>query len=173
MTPEQARAELVRRYLCCYGPSTVKHFAEWAGIAPAQAARAWADVDRELIPMDYEGRATWLQERDLPHFRSPAKTTGIRYLPPHDPYLQLRDRSTLVPDRSKQHQIWRSSGNPGIVLVEGRLTATWRPRKERSRLRMAVECFAPVSQAIVSRMEAEAATLAPYRGCRSVEVQIR
>lgn len=35
---EQARAELVRNYLHCYGPSTVEHLAGWAGIAPAQAS---------------------------------------------------------------------------------------------------------------------------------------
>jgi len=39
--PAWARAELVRRYLHCYGPSTPQHFAEWAGIGPAQAGRAW------------------------------------------------------------------------------------------------------------------------------------
>ncbi|HYG59337.1 MAG TPA: crosslink repair DNA glycosylase YcaQ family protein [Symbiobacteriaceae bacterium] len=38
---QQARAELVRRYLRCYGPSTSGHFAEWAGISPAQAGRMW------------------------------------------------------------------------------------------------------------------------------------
>ena len=45
---ENLRAELVRRYLHCYGPSTMEHFAEWAGIAPAQAAHAWKLIESEL-----------------------------------------------------------------------------------------------------------------------------
>jgi len=170
---EQTRAKLVRRYLHCYGPSTMEHFAEWAGIAPAQAAQAWKLMEHELVEVGFEGRRTWLHEGDLPRFTSPAIPEGTRLLPPHEPYLQLRDRTTLIPDKALQHHLWQSSGNPGIVLVDGRFVATWRSRKKGKRLRVVVECFTSVSQRIRSQMEAEAATLAPYKGCTSVEVGFR
>jgi hypothetical protein len=170
---EQARAELVRRYLRCYGPSTAEHFAEWAGIAPTQATQSWRLVEHELIEVDFEGRRTWLHESDLPRLASPATPEEIHFLPPHEPYLQLRDRATLVPDKALQRHLWRSSGNPGIVLVDGCFVATWRPRKTGQRLRLVVEMFTPVSQKMRSQIEMEAATLAPYRRCRAVEVEFR
>jgi hypothetical protein len=173
MNREQAQAELVRRYLHCYGPSTVKHLAEWAGIAPTQAAQSWRLVEHELIEVDFEGRRAWLHERDLPRLASPATPEGIRFLPPHEPYLQLRDRAMLVPDRALQRHLWRPSGNPGIVLVDGCFVAAWRPRKTGQRLKLAVELFTPVSQKVRSQVETEAATLAPHRRCTAVEVEFR
>ena len=173
MSREQARAELVRRYLHCYGPSTAAHFAEWAGIAPTQSAQSWRLVEHELIEVDFEGRRAWLHESDLPRLASPATPAGIRFLPPHEPYLQLRDRATLVPDKALRRHLWRSSGNPGVILVDGRFVATWRPRKTGQRLKLAVELFTSVSQKMRSQIEMEAATLAPYRRCRAVEVEFR
>lgn len=170
---EHARAELVRRYLHCYGPSTSEHFAEWAGIAAAQAAQAWKLVEHELTEVDFEGQKTWLHEDDLPRFISPSTPEGIRFLPPHEPYLQLRDRTTLIPDKALQRHLWRSSGNPGVVLVDGRFAGIWRSQKKGKRLRVAIEMFTFVSRSIRSQIEAEAATLAPYRDCTSVKVEFR
>jgi len=55
--------------------------------------------------------------------------TGVRFLPPYDPYLLDRDRDLLVPQRAAQRTVWRASGNPGVVLVDGEPVATWRSRK--------------------------------------------
>ena len=40
--------------------------------------------------------------------RSPAS----RLLPPGDPFLAQRDRSTLIPDRTVQRAVWRPAGSP-------------------------------------------------------------
>ncbi len=172
VSPGQARAELVRRYLHCYGPSTPEHLAAWAGIAPEQAARMWALVERELVAVSLAGRTAWLHQRDVPRFASPPTPEGIRLLPPHDPLLQLRDRALLVPDRGLHRRIWRAAGSPGVVLAGGQVVATWRARKAGRRLRLAVEPCAPLAQALRSDIEGEAAALAPFRGCASVEVEL-
>ncbi len=168
----QARAELVRRYLRCYGPSTPEHLAEWAGIGRGQAARAWALVQQELVEVRIGGRTGWLHHRDMASFTSPPAAQGVRFLPPHDPYLQMRDRSLFVPDRAVQRHIWRPAGSPGVVLLEGQLVATWRARKVGERLRVAVEALAPLSPSARAEIEAEAATLAPYRGCTAAELEL-
>ena len=167
---DDPRAELVRRYLRCYGPSTVEHFAEWAGIAPAQAARTWRLIESELVEVDYAGRKTWLHQQDFSRFLSPSTSKGVRILPPHDPYLALRDRETLISNKVLHRRIWRSTVNPGAVLVDGRFVAIWRPKKAGKRLNITVETFTSLSPATHSEIEAEAATLAPFRGCASVEV---
>jgi hypothetical protein len=169
--PEQARAELVRRYLRCYGPSTTAHFAAWAGIAPAQARRAWQLVEGALVAVEINGRKGWLNEQDVARLRSPPQPAGIRFLPPHDPYLLLRDRETLLPDKTLHPFVWRRAGNPGVILADGQFVATWRPRKKGKRLNVAVELFASASQRMRAQIEVEAATLAPYRGCTSTAVE--
>lgn len=170
---ERAQAELVRRYLSCYGPSTPAHFAEWAGISPLQASGAWRLVEEELMEVDLGGREAWLLRRDLPRLMSPRTPEGARFLPPHDPYLQLRDRETLIPDKALRSRIWRAAGNPGIVLVEGKPVAAWRPLKKGKSLRLRVELFDRVSPGIRKQIEAEAMTLAPYRNCTSAEVEFK
>lgn len=57
---DQARAELVRRYLQYDGPSSAGHFAAWAGIVPAQAAAACRLVQDGLAEVAVDGRTTWL-----------------------------------------------------------------------------------------------------------------
>lgn len=79
--PKAARAELLRRYLHCYGPSTRANFAAWVGIAV----------------------------RDT------------------DPYTQMRDRGTIV-DEKYHREVWKTIGEPGTVLIDGRIAGTWRPR---------------------------------------------
>ncbi len=168
---EKARADLTRRYLHCYGPSTPGHFAEWAGIAPAQADHAWSLIKDELSDVDYDGKKTWLLSSDVPRIQSPDAATGVRFLPPHEPLLQMRDRTTLIPDKSLHRKLWRAVGNPGIVLVDGKPAAAWRSQKKGRVMNVTVETFADISQKKRPEIEAEAVTLAPYRGCSSVKIQ--
>ncbi len=171
--PAKARAELVRRYLSCYGPSTAARFAEWAGISPDQASRAWKLVEDELVAVDFEGRSTWLLGRDLPRLTSPPTPEGARFLPPHDPYLLLRDRATLIPDKALHRRIWRAAGNPGVVLADGKPVATWRPAKKGKRLNLILETLEPVSQVTRDAIQAEATALAPHKGCTAAIVEIK
>lgn len=168
-TPEAARAELVRRYLRCYGPTTAGHFGKWAGIAPAAAKRAWRLVESELVEVNFAGRRTWLRQADLQDLESPPTRTGVRLLPPHDPYLQQVDRGTLLPDKALQRRVWRHVGNPGVVLVNGQLAALWRPRKKGKRLIVAIEPVAELAARSRAAIAAEATRLAPFRGCTAAD----
>ena len=166
----QARAELMRRYLQYYGPSTARHFAAWAGIAPAQAAAAWRLVEDELVEVAVDGRSAWLLQRDLQPFLSPTSAAGVRFLPPHDPYLLLRDRTTLIPDRALHRHLWRASGNPGVVLLDGQAVALWRPRKRGRRLGLRIEWFRDMPPSGRDQIEREGVTLAPFKDCTAVEI---
>ncbi len=166
----RARADLVRRYLHCYGPSTPDDLAAWAGIAPQQAWRTWTLGDRERTEVRLDGRPAWILTEDLDPLRAPQTVEGVRLLPPHDPYLLLRDHDTLVPDRAMQRLLWPSLGNPGVVLIDGRLAAAWRPRKLGRRLTVRVSPLALISKGQRAAVEAEADTLGPWRGAETVDV---
>ena len=168
--PDAARAELVRRYLRCYGPSTREDFAAWAGLGPGDADGNWKLVEEELSSVDFDGRTAWILARDLDALATPSETDGVRLLPPHDPFVQQRDRRTLVEERDVRRRVWRSTGDPGTVLAGGRLVATWRPRKVGARLSIEVEAFDGLTPGWREPIEAEAADVARLRGAPSSRV---
>lgn len=166
-----AGAELLRRYLRCFGPSTVEDFAAWAGIAPRHAERLWQRVEAELLPVQVGPRLGWLHHADSARFQVPTTTAvGVRLLPPHDPYLEQRDRQTLLADSTLHRQVWRAAGSPGAVLVDGQLVATWRAHKRGKSLQALIEPFAPLPSAARTEVEAEFQSIAAYRGCQTTEL---
>ena len=167
-----ARAELVRRFLHCYGPSTPRRFAEWTGRSLRDGKAAFELVIGELAEVDHpEGRA-WVLARDIKELDSPPEPAGARLLPVADPFLQQRDRATLVSDESARKVLWRPVGGPGAVMVDGQVVAIWRARAVRSRLHVTVEPFRRLARRQVEAIEQEAARLAPFRRCDSAEVSI-
>jgi hypothetical protein len=69
-------------------------------------------------------------------------------------------------------RVWTILGNPGVVIDDGQIVATWRPKKQGKRLGLNIEAFGPVSPALRAEIEREAALLAPVRGCVSATVSI-
>ncbi|MEA5118688.1 MAG: winged helix DNA-binding domain-containing protein, partial [Propionicimonas sp.] len=122
--PATARAELLRRYLHCYGPSTRADFAAWLGLRARDVAPWWNLVEDEVAQVEFAGKA-WMLAEDLGALRSAAMPSGVRLLPPRDPYTQLRDRHTVV-DPDRHRAIWKTIGEPGAVLVDGEIAGSWR-----------------------------------------------
>lgn len=165
-----ARTELLRRYLRCFGPSSVEHFAAWAGLTVDDAMRCWDQAADRLVPVELDGRRAWLHADDLARLESPVEPVGVRLLPPYDAYLDQRDRATLLPEPALHRRVWKILGNPGVVLADGEIAGLWRPQKKGKRLLITVEPFAPYAPALRAAIEAEAALFAPLRGCRVAEV---
>jgi len=155
---EPARA--VRRFLQHYGPSTPKDFAAWAGLAIAHARRLWDGVEAELAPVDLDGRRTWLLVSDEPDLGSPPVARGVRLLPARDAYIQQPDRATLVPDKALSKRLFRPMGDPGAVLVDGRLAGLWRGRMRGRRLAIEVESLERIPR---TAFEEEAQRVAEVR----------
>jgi len=57
---ENAGGELVRRYLRCYGPSTVRHFAEWAGVGEVHARKLWSRCEGSMVKVPQGRSAAFL-----------------------------------------------------------------------------------------------------------------
>ncbi|RZQ65362.1 winged helix DNA-binding domain-containing protein [Amycolatopsis suaedae] len=166
---DDARAELVRRFLRCHGPAGPGAFAWWTGASPAFAERSWALVAGELTEVDYAGRRCWAVDADL--LRDPPEPDGVRLLPPYDPYLATKDKATVVPDKAWHQRVWRFSGNPGVVLDRGEFAGVWRPRKQGRRLTVRVETAADLPRRTREALEREAASMAPFRDVDTVSVE--
>jgi hypothetical protein len=166
---EEAGAELVRRYLSAYGPSTPGHFAQWAGLGNAHARALWALVEDELAEVRVDGASrAWVLARDLERLLDPPPAEGVRLLAPGDPLLLGRDRAALLGADELRRAVWKAVGGAGVVLSGGVPAALWRARKQGRRLEVAVEAFGSVAREAV---QAEAERLAPHRGCTSVALE--
>lgn len=166
--PKSARAELLRRYLRCYGPSTRGDFAAWIGIRASDAEPWWSLVEDELTRVELGG-PSWILTEDLDALRSAPKTTGVRLLPPRDPYTQMRDRDTIV-DRKYHRDVWKTVGDPGTVLVDGKIAGTWRPRKRGRKLTITIKPFDPLPERDKRPLQDEAEQIALLRGASIVDV---
>jgi len=106
---EDARVELVHRYVSWFGPrGGAARFARWAGIDLADAAATWT----QLTPCHRPAVA--------------GPVTGVRFVPPGDPYLYGRP-----PPTSPAREI------AGVVLVDGRRAGTWARQGHRMTIRPA------------------------------------
>jgi hypothetical protein len=160
---------LARRFLQAYGPSTPSLFARWAGVAPAHGKALWARAG-ELAEVTLAGKRTWALAEDLAALADPPPVSGVRLLPGYDPYLASRDRELLLPRETDRKRLWTMLGNPGAVLLDGRIAGIWRAAKKGRRLVVTVQSFGP--RLPRRALEAEAATLAPWRGADSAEVVV-
>jgi hypothetical protein len=164
-----ARAELLRRYLRCYGPTTRKDFAAWLGVLAGDVDPWWRLLEDEITPVEFGGRA-WILTEDLGALRSSPMPNGVRLLPPRDPYTQMRDRETIV-DKRYHREVWKPVGEPGALMTNGKITGVWRPRKNRRMLAILVKTFSSLREKERKSIEDEAQHVALLRGAASVGVE--
>lgn len=130
--PEDARADLLRRYLAAYGPATVADAQRWAGLTGLASA-----VDRAgLVEVEHtdgpRGRPRVLLDvPDAPR-PDPDAPAPVRLLPDFDDVLLGHDdRSRIVPPDVRPALASRNGMPPGTVLVDGTVAGTWALRRER------------------------------------------
>lgn len=170
LDPTTARSELLRRFLRCYGPATKAHFADWLGVQVGDIEPWWSLLTAELTRIG-EGSKRWLLAEDLPKLGSVPTPRGVRLLPPHDPYLQLRDRETIL-DKSRHKAVWGTIGNPGAILVDGQLIGTWRARKSGNHLNIKMMTFQALNSQEKAHLGTEAEHVAALRGTKLQQLSI-
>ncbi len=158
-TPKATDA--VRRFLHFYGPAKSGEFAEWGGLARPHAERLWSEVEGELEEVAVGKRTAWALADDAGALASPPAATGVRLIPPGDPYLQKPNRPLLAPDGDLRKRLFRPVASPGAVLNDGRLVGLWRVKAKGRRTEVTVERWGRVARADV---EAEAQRIADLRG---------
>lgn len=156
--------ELVRRFLRCYGPAQVSDFQSWLGCSPKQAKRLWSGIAEELAPVELDGKRRWVLAEDLDLLAQGEEGERLLLLGPHDPYLDLRDRDLILPDKARQRQVWKTVGNPGAVLLGGRVIGFWTVRTRGEKLDVSATLFEPLSPAQRSRLEELVSSYAAFRG---------
>ena len=160
----QGTAELARRFLHAYGPATLRAFADWLGSTPAQAKRLWQQIEEELEPVTAAGKKAFILQSDRESFRCADAEESLLLLGPHDPYLDIRDRAILLEDTAAQRQVWRTVGNPGVILKGGKIIGIWKTRTQRENLSVSTTLWEPLSAPEQRELERQMEGYASFRG---------
>ena len=160
----QGTAELARRFLHADGPATPRAFADWLGSTPAQAKRLWRQIEEELEPVTAAGKKAFILQSDRESFRCADAEESLLLLGPHDPYLDIRDRAILLEDTAAQRQVWRTVGNPGVILKGGKIIGIWKTRTQRENLSVSTTLWEPLSAPEQRELERQMEGYASFRG---------
>lgn len=160
----QGEAELARRFLHAYGPATPRAFADWLGSTPAQTKRLWQQIEEELEPVTAAGKKAFILQADRESFRRADTEESLLLLGPHDPYLDIRDRAILLEDTAAQRQVWRTVGNPGVILKSGKIIGIWKTRTQREKLSVTTTLWQPLSAPEQRELERQMEGYASFRG---------
>lgn len=171
--PDAAGRELVRRFLHCYGPATRQELIDWLGCSPAQASRLWDAAAPGTAEVTLAGRTRRMLAADLdalPGLPRPQQAP-LLLLGPHDPYLDQRDRTLLLPDKRLQRLVWRTVGNPGAILLQGRVAGCWKSKTRRGSLLVEAVFWQEPGPAARAAVQAKAEAWAAFRQMPLAECQ--
>jgi hypothetical protein len=164
--PGQAQQDVLRHYLTAYGPAPREDFERWWGMEPRDARRLFSGMAGELAEVTIEGRAALALAATVDALRALPEPVGVRLLPNFDPYVVAlaRESPYLLPAGCKD-RVYRTAGwiSP-VVLVAGRMAGVWEYEKQRARIQVTVEPFAPLSATVQREIAAEADRLGAFLG---------
>jgi hypothetical protein len=175
--PDQARVEVVRRYLRAYGPARFEDVVWWTGLGANEVRHILDLLGREVVRFLVDGLG-----EGLITMREMAETTRkgglhvperILFLPLWDAYpLGWKDRTRIVEPRFSPW-VYDAQGNTSsIICEEGRAIGLWQFRDGDS-ITLEYHIFEPYNNrlnAVRLAAEAHAGELAKVSGARDVRV---
>jgi hypothetical protein len=165
--PEEAMAEVTRRFLAASGPVTREDFARWWGIpSPARGGRLLEGLGEQVARVEVEGTAAYVLAADLPGLAEAGGSRAVRLLPAFDQYVVTATLQAehLMPGPFKA-RVYRPQGwlSP-VLLVGGRMDGTWRQEAKGRRRQIRIEPFAKLPAWARRGAEEEAERLARWSG---------
>jgi len=163
--PEEAIVEMARRYLRSYGPATKSDFARWWGAWPGVANAAWSGLAKELVPVSVEGVRGEVLAGDLDSLENARMGDSVQLLPLFDPYLMGYATRGHLFDAVYAPRVSRTAGwISAVVLVGGRVVATWTHAVRDSTLHISIEPFQKLAPDVIPEVRHCAAALARAMG---------
>jgi uncharacterized protein YcaQ len=166
---EEALREVARRFLAVFAPATVDEFDRWFGLEPSVVKRIFRSLADEIVEVDVEGWKGWALASSLPAVEAAQPGGVVRLLPHFDPYtLAVARHSHVLLDERYKDRVYRQQGwiYP-VVLVDGRIVGIWEYDQKRSRVKVSIEPFAPLTDHVEQGIAAEVARLGTFLGAEA------
>jgi hypothetical protein len=142
--PDEALAELTRRYFTGHGPATLEDFAWWSGLTKSQAKAGLELVRSQLAEETVGGQTYYL----APDTSTPVEPPGTAHLlPTYDEYLVAYvDRSAVL---GGLHDAAWPRGNmlfSSTISVDGHIVGHWRRTLSRSSVSVETTPIVPITE---------------------------
>jgi hypothetical protein len=122
--PLEARAEMIRRYLTAFGPSSLRDVVQWSMMHVPELKASLALLEPLRRFRDEQGRELF----DVPRAPLPAPDTPapVRFLPKWDnALLAWADRTRILPEEYRKQVIRMNGDVAQTFLVDGFVAGTW------------------------------------------------
>lgn len=169
--PADAGAELARRHVSAYAPTTLEDFAVWSGLPAGEARRGFDSIADELLELDVEGTPMWMPQThaELLDQVMLDERPAIKMLGAFDPYLLgYRTRDLGVgPELLKRVHPGGGIIRP-TVLVDGRAVATWARKRMGRKVSITVSPFESLSDEVRTGIDEEVEDIGRFLGLEAV-----
>jgi len=164
--PDQAHADIARRFLAGYGPATPRDLSRWSH-SGVSIARKWMEtLGDEATRVEVDGAPAWMLAVDARKARRLGPLRSVRLLPGFDQYVVGASCHVehLLPGDLRS-RVFRPQGwiSP-VLLVNGLIRGVWRHEIKRSRVEVIVEPFVKAPAWVRRGAEEEAERLAEFLG---------
>jgi uncharacterized protein YcaQ len=163
---EDARLELLRRFLSAFGPATAHDFAKWSGLKTGDARSLLAALDDEVIEVTVDGAPGWILRRDAATLASSRlDESAVRLLPAFDSLLLAHATKEHLVEPRFYKRVYRSQGwiSP-TVLLGGRIAGVWFAKPAGRQMVLDVQLFGRAASAVREAIEEEADALSGFLG---------
>lgn len=165
---DDARAELLRRFLSAFGPATAYDFAKWSGLKTSDAKSALAALADEVAGVAIDDGRGWILRRDVPQLAaSRLDAQAIRLLPAFDSLLLAHATKEHLVDARCYKRVYRPQGwiSP-TVLQGGRIIGVWFQKPAAKHVVLDVQLFNAPTPAVRDAIAAEANAMSSFLGAR-------
>ena len=164
--PQEARRELLRRYLRTFGPSTLSDFSYWLGPRIRELTPTWDSLLPELAEVSMDGKRRWLLRDDVEALLGASLKPGhVRLVPAFDPILLAhKDKGELLDMRFHKRVYGAAAWVYPSVLVDGEVRAIWSYARKGKALVITVKPFTRLNQRVMNAVAREADRLAAMHG---------
>lgn len=159
--------ELLRAYLRLAGPAQLGDLVTWLDTRSVTAPPDWLrpsfeQLAGELAEVRVDGLTLLAHVDAMAAIGDASAPPPVVLLPPRDAFA-LGHRAFLVPERVIAKTVWRPTGSPGTVLVDGDLAGTWRARKSGRVLKLTVTAHRTLTAKQRAAIEEQAGIVAAIR----------
>jgi hypothetical protein len=172
---EDARVEMIRRYLHGHAPASARDIRAWIGEYAKTITPALSRLLPELVPVTIEGlKGTYyIHIDDLPVLDALPDALPVNLLPKFDALVLAHrgsDKSRLVTPSSLYSRIYGVAAQvEAVVLLNGEIVGTWRYKAANRKMTLTFNMFRTLQKPEQGKIEKEAARFAEWNGFGDAE----
>lgn len=161
LSPDDALAELTRRYFTSHGPATVKDFSWWSSLTTSEIRRGIGMLGAALRQQTIDGLTYWSARTAV---RARATPPRAHFLQPYDEIIVGYTESRYSLDLSGMARTHFPEMFSAPFLVDGQVLGSYKRALEKNTVRIAATPFRPLDRTEAAALDEEAERLGSFLG---------